>query len=163
MERTVKYYQTIQVGLAAVEIKSKPQRQVQRWPIFKGDSLLRALSALQLWVWAPALDSSIVLREGNIASKLSLHCQPSEVTRCWRQTEESPDSVFSEQRSYYIVTSEQRCYYIVTRARGIIVFWDQFFNLQAVYTDPRSLSASSEVRILCYWKAFLPFESSSLS
>lgn len=44
MERTVKYYQTIQVGLAAVEIKSKPQRQVQRSPIFKGGSLLIALA-----------------------------------------------------------------------------------------------------------------------
>lgn len=48
MERTVKYYQTIQVGLAAVEIKSKPQRQVQRSSIFKGASLLIALIALCL-------------------------------------------------------------------------------------------------------------------
>lgn len=44
MERTVKYYQTIQAGLAAVGTKSKPQRQVHRSPALKGGSLLVALA-----------------------------------------------------------------------------------------------------------------------
>lgn len=144
MERTVKYYQTIQVGLAAVEIKSKPQRQVQRSFIFKGASLLIALIALCLWVWAPVLSFSkfwktvinlVVLRE----EILDQNC---------------PFTPAVKLKMVLIQSSvSQRNYFVVLSARGIIMFQNQFFNLQTEYRDPRSLPLSHKVRFLC-WTAF---------
>jgi len=43
------------------------------------------------------------------------------------------------------------------------MFQDQCFSLQIEYMDPRSLPLLPEVRFLCYRKALLVFERSSLS
>lgn len=47
----------------------------------------------------------------------------------------------------------QRNYFVVLSAGGIIMFQEQFFNLQTEYRDPRSLPLSHKVRFLC-WTAF---------
>lgn len=144
MERTVKCYQTIQVGLAAVEIKSKPQRQVQRSPVFKGASLLTALTALCMWVWEPVLAFSefwkavinvVVLRE----DVLGQNC---------------PFTPAVKLKMVLIQSSvSQRNYFVVLSARGIMMFQNQFFNFQTEYRNPRPLPLSHKVRFLC-WTAF---------
>lgn len=47
----------------------------------------------------------------------------------------------------------QKNYSVVLCARGIIMFQNQFSNLQTEYRDPRFLPLSHKVRFLC-WTAF---------
>lgn len=54
-----------------------------------------------------------------------------------------------------LLESNQRNNSVGITASGIIMFQDQFFNLQTEYIGLRFLPVSSKVIILCYWKVLL--------